>query len=712
MKRSRKSAPAGGGRRAGPLEQPRGGGLWRPAVIVLAVAAIYWGSLSAPFMFDDRPAIAQNIELRQWPDVVRVLKSAPPETPLSGRPVASLTFGLNYAAGGLDVRGYRFVNLAVHAACALLLFAVVRRSLAEPRAGYDGRFAPPVTVAFGVALIWAVHPLNSEVVCYLSQRTDSLMALFALLAVLASARARESARPRRWEALAVASAALGMACKETMVVAPVLIVLYDRVFVFASFRDAFKARGPFYAAVAASWAVLAWVMLSTPRTFHAGFSSTDPSPWHYLLNQSVVITKYLTLSVWPRSLVLFYGWALPTSVAAVWPHLLFMTALVVLSGVALWRRPALGFLGAWFFITLAPTSSIAPIVGEVGAERRMYLPLVAVVTLGILGAIWIWRRVMGPVSSGASARERLAGGAALTIVGAALGVGTILRTQDYASPLQMARTVYERWPSGAAAHMLGTELIAAGRKEEALPYLREGADTYPPNRFTLGVQLFEAGSFDAAVTELRRFVQQEPNLDLTRRAELLIAEGLARQQRFQEAIDWLKALVAKSPHRVDVIGTLADTYFSKGEFPAAIESYQTFLTLSPGQPEALANLAVAFVATGRLNEAIGAFRQVVQLQPANLEATLNLARALLDRGDPADVDEAQQMAMKGAAAMPRGAPPQELIGRALEARGDRPGARAAYERALQFDPTYLPAREGLARVARPPAPAPGIEESP
>ncbi len=590
-------------------------GWWRPLLLVFAAAAVYWSGLSAPFIFDDRAAIEENVELRQWPDIARVLKSAPPETPLSGRPVASLTFALNYAVGGSDVRGYRLVNIAIHAACALLLFALVRRTVSTLPFGRQGSPSPE-NLAFAAALLWVVHPLNSEVVCYLSQRTDSLMGFFALLTLLASVRARESTHQDLWQAAALTSASLGMACKETMVVVPVLVVLYDRIFVFGSLREAFAARGRFYGTVAASWIVLAFVVFSTPRTFAAGFSSTDPSVWNYLLHQTVVITKYLTLSVWPRGLVLFYGWAMPTSLAAVWPYAILVSALAALAVVALWRRPALGFLGAWFFITLAPTSSLAPVAGEVGAERRMYLSLMAVVVLGVVGAVWVWRRLAAGWPPGvALARGRLAGPAACGIVVALLGAGSVVRTWDYASALAMARTVYAHWPSGAASHMLGTELMSAGQRDEGLRYLREGASTYPPSRFALGALLFEMGSYEAAVGELRAFIRVEPNLDTSRRAELLIPEALGRQGQWSEAIRWLKEIVAKSPHRPDAIGALADAYFTMREFPGAIATYETFLTLQPGQPQALANLAIAYAATGRLDGAINAFRQVAQTQP-------------------------------------------------------------------------------------------------
>jgi tetratricopeptide (TPR) repeat protein len=688
-----------GGATALPASQPRRWHDWWPALaIVFAATIVYGGNVGAPFIFDDRGAIELNPAFQWWPDIPRILAAMPSETAFSGRPLVTLTFALNYAWGGLDVHGYHVVNLAIHIACALLLFGLVRRTLTNAAVAMPAAF-PAADAATAVALLWAVHPLNTEAVAYITQRTEGLFALFALLTLYASVRAHTSPRGKLWQRTAIWACVLGMTCKETMVATPVLVALYDRVFVYPSFRSAVAARGRFYGWLAATWVVLAVVVLASPRTFGAGFSSTDPSVWHYLLNQTVVITRYLWLSVWPQSLVLFYGWSMPTSLAAVWPYALFITSLAVLTLAAFRWRPAIAFLGAWFFIVLAPTSSVAPIAGEVGAERRMYLALPALVTLAVVLALWLWNRTAaGWPADVARRRGRVVGMAALAIVTGSLGFGTIARAREYASALTMARTVHERWPTGPSAHMLGTELRAAGRRVEAMPYLREGAATYPPSRYVLAVQLSEMGEVDEAIVEFRRFIHDEPNLDTAREAERLIAQALVSHERWSEAIAHLKEIIARSPGRADAIALLAETYFQKGDHAAAIPVYQTFLGLEPGQPEALVNLGIAFAATGRTGEAVETFRAVLRVKPNDGTAALNLARALLDRGSPCDVTEAVELAKQGVALLPTTAAAYELLGRALELSGNPPGARVAYERALILDPCYEPARVALLRV--------------
>ena len=341
-------------------------------MLAIATFVVYWHGLSAPFVFDDRGTIVDNRTIENlWSHDVF---SAPHETPVAGRPVVNVSFALNYAIDGRHVEGYRLTNIGIHVLCALALF------------GLAWRTSLPVNVALAVALLWALHPLNSEAVNYVTQRTESLMALFYLLTLYCARRAYDDgARHGWWEAAAVLACTLGMASKESMVTAPLAVVLYDRVFLFDSLRAAFRSRARLYLGLAATWVLLAALVASAPRNLSAGFTAHDADPWTYLLNQAVMITRYLRLSVWPRDLVLYYGWPLPLTLTDVLPQALFVLGLLALTAVTLYRRPRVGILGLWFFLTLAPTSSILPIATEVGAERRMYLPLMAIVALAVVG---------------------------------------------------------------------------------------------------------------------------------------------------------------------------------------------------------------------------------------------------------------------------------------------------------------------------------------
>ena len=689
-----REAPAECRRAVAAADEPAAGGpgAWRVILILVVGLVTYSNSFTGPFIFDDVPAIAESEAVRAWPDLPAAI-AAEPESPLASRPAVSLTFALNYAVHALDVRGYHAVNLALHLACALLVFGVVRRTLAAGVPGAGGLAASGANVALATALVWLVHPLNSEVVNYLTQRTESMMAACYLLTLYCGIRALDDERPGLWHALGVAACAVGMASKESMVTAPLVVLLYDRVFVFGSFREAIRGRGRFYAGLLATLVVLALSMWSSPRTMSTGFATANASVWVYLLNQTVMITRYLRLAIWPDALVLYYGWSLPVTLGEVFPYAFFVVALLAVTTVALVRRPVLGFVGAWFFITLAPASSVIAIASEVGAERRMYLPMVGLVSLVVVGGAWLIDRLRDRGAWHPPAWTPALAVAALCV---ALGARTYARTAEYESSLAMAETVLARWPTDIGRHMVGTELLNAGRSEEALPLLADAIDTYATAYFNYGTALFNVGRLEEAEAALRTFLRLEPGSSLVPRARATLGRTLARQGRLDEAIAVLEGAVVATPGDVEARGLLADAYFQTRQFARAIPLYRDFLDANPGHAGAEANLAAALAATGATDEALDRFRRAVEAAPANPDARLNLAAALIEAGD---LDEAAVHAAEAVALNPTFVPARDLYGRILAGQGKIPEAIAQFERALEIDPTFAPAREAL-RIIR------------
>ncbi len=572
-------------------------------MLAIATFVVYWHGLSAPFVFDDRGTIVDNRTIEHiWS---RDVLSAPHETPVAGRPVVNVSFAINYAIVGRHVEGYRLTNIGIHVLCALALF------------GLAWRTSLPVNVALAVALLWALHPLNSEAVNYATQRTESLMALFYLLTLYCARRAYDAgARHGWWEAAAVLACTLGMASKESMVTAPLAVVLYDRVFLFDSLRAAFRGRVRLYLGLAATWVLLAALVASAPRNLSAGFTAHDADPWTYLLNQAVMITRYVRLSVWPRDLVLYYGWPLPLTLTDVLPQALFVLGLLALTAVTLYRRPGVGILGLWFFLTLAPTSSILPIATEVGAERRMYLPLMAIVVLAVVAL------------SHRSPVKGRGGALVLTTVAALLAAGTYARTTEYASSLTLAQSTHERWPTPASHSMLGTELAAAGQFTEAETHLRVAAPVHPPARYYLGTVLHEQGRRSEAIEHFRTFIaSQPPELDQVETARRLLADALTKEGRLDEAAVEYRGVLARHPDDGQALVQLGQIALRHQRFNEAIDLFRRGSAARPGDASALVSLGIAYASTGRLDEAMAAFEKAVAMDPQNRHAQQNLARA-------------------------------------------------------------------------------------
>src|SRR4051794_14402801 len=138
--------------------------LWLVTLVAVA-GAVYANSLHGAMIFDDQTAIVTNPNIRHlWP--LSVAASAPPASCIDGRPLVCLSLAINYAIGGINPLGYHVFNLAVHLACVLLAFSLIRRTLLLPR--WQGRWSEPAAAGFAgvVTLLWSVHPLLTESVDY------------------------------------------------------------------------------------------------------------------------------------------------------------------------------------------------------------------------------------------------------------------------------------------------------------------------------------------------------------------------------------------------------------------------------------------------------------------------------------------------------------------------------------------------------------------
>jgi protein O-mannosyl-transferase len=610
---------------------------YHAAVLVVAAALAYATSLSNPFLYDDQTAIVTNAQVRTL-SPLSVALSPPRDTPVAGRPLVNLSLAVNYAIGGLDVRSYHVTNVALHVLVALAFFAVVRRTLRAggPKGPHPAASIPEALtqradgLALACALVWALHPLNSEVVNYVVQRTESMMALCYLTTLYCAIRAWAQPHGWGWRVAAVAACAAGMASKESMVTAPLMVLVYDRVFLYPSLGAALRERRALYIGLAATWLVLAALMLGEPRT-SVGFA-TGVSPWTYFLNQMPIIARYLWLAVWPRPLVVDYGMPRPlTPMDVIVPGLL-VVALGVVTLLALRRHRALGFLGVWFFVTLAPTSSVVPIATEVGAERRMYLPLMALAVLAVVG---VYRLVRRGEPEGSPLRTKIAVGA-LVVVCLLLAAGTMARTREYQSVRSIAQTNVDRYPHGRARLALASELVAANEHSPALALLQKAIEDYPQARLALATEMATSGRLPDAVTQAAEFIRLLPDNAEVPTARDLMGRALALQGLYEPAVEQFTLLTHARPTDPAPYVSIGDARLRQRRIPEAIASYESALRLKPGDPDVLGQLGLALSAAGRRSDASLAFDGAAAARPNDLRLLNLLGRALAAEGRYAD----------------------------------------------------------------------------
>ncbi len=591
---------------------------WAAASCLSVIGLLaYWNALDNPLMFDDGLSIHANPTLSAEPLIPDALW-APHENPLAGRPIVNLSFALNYSADGENPFGYHLVNLILHIVNAWLLYGVVSRTLQMPVLAE--RFSDRARhIAFIVALFWLIHPLQTEVINYVTQRTEIVLGTFYLLTFYAAIRAWE--RPIGWTVVSAISCGLGMLSKESMVTAPVMVVLFDIACSGQSLRAIWQRRWPLYVSLASTWIVLATVMASGPRSGSVGFGR-GVAWWEYSLTQCWAIGRYLWLTIWPADLLVDYGVVPQTAVGDFLPGAVAIGVLLLLAGW-LWRRnrPA-SFAILAFFLLLAPTSSVVPIVTEMGAERRVYLPLACLTTLAICVVEFFWRSRM------ADKRIPIPAAIALVVgIGCLLSIRTRFRNADYAQPViywqHAAETVPENY---RALCNWGVALIDAEEWEDARKLLAQSLEIRPDNAEAM-VNLAKVCAKLKRYPEAIEYADQAAENKLDAVGWLTVGNAYRPSGEVEKAIAAYRQAIRLKGHFSEAHNNLG-TLLARTDPQAALPHLQAAISANPDNDGAYLNLGNALARLGHYDDAIDSYRKALQVNPGNATARGNIGIVL------------------------------------------------------------------------------------
>jgi len=521
------------------------------------VAAAYAASLEAPFVFDDVPSVVQNVYLESlWPG--RALRSPDHvESSFAGRPLASYSLAVSYALSGREVWGFHALNVLLHATNACLLLGVLRRSFASGGERLAGA-APGLALA--AAALWAVHPLASEAVVYVSARSELLVSACMLAVLYAACRAfAGGGGARLWTGVAVAAGLLAPLCKENAVSLPVAVLLYDRSFVSGGFGRALRRHTALHAGLAASWLPLAALVAGAPRGKTVGFG-LGLGPLESLYTQAGVLLHYLRLAVCPHPLQFLYDWTPVRSLPAAMPELAVVTGLFAVTLWGVVRRPAPAFPAACFFVLLAPTSSVVPIVSELAAEKRMYLPLAGLVAGGVAGAWALLCAAARRARARPSARDALLAAAAV-LAALTLALASADRVRDYRSERALWSDTLAKAPNHPWAHNnLGLVYRQEGDLDRAEHHFREALARRPglaPAWVNLGNLRMARGDPAGAAEAYREALARLPD---AAEAHYNLGLALARLGRLEEALPRFEEAVRIYPQHRFAQLALARTY--------------------------------------------------------------------------------------------------------------------------------------------------------
>jgi len=445
--------------------------------------------------------------------------------------------------------------------------------------------------------------------------------LFFLLTLYCFMRGEQSGRPGLWRTLAVATCLLSTMCKEVAVTIPVMVLLYDRTFLAGTFAEAWRRRWPWYVALACTWVPLGLnVWAAGTRDETAGFGA-GLSWWAYACIQFRAIIVYLGLSAWPHPLVVIYGTVYMGQTSLVLPYTL---ALAILAGgtlYALWRIPKGGFFGAWFFVILAPSSSVVPVITEPMAEHRLYLPLAALIAPAVLALYaWVGRRAI----------------LFLSVIALAWGWLTFERNQQYQSLTEVPRQDVAVFPANGMAHnSVATGLLLAGRVNESIQEYKIALALDPWNEKrenSLGLALAAAGQTAEALRHYRRALVIRPDYVAAR---VNLGNLLKRSGQLPEAITQYLIALRDAPDSAKVQTSLGNAYNVAGLPDKALAYYQSAVAREPTLEQAHLGLGNTWARLKHPDEATKEYETALQLDPTDYLARYSLGEVLIDLGNVA-----------------------------------------------------------------------------
>ena len=432
-------------------------------IVTSLAALVYLNALQAPFVYDDHRTVVENTSIQHLSDWRAIVLLQPL------RPVLNFSFALDYALWGLNPFGYHLTNVLLHMLNALLLFRV--GALAAMDRGSGG--ARPEVVGLAAALLFAIHPMMTSAVTYVSGRSEVLCATF-FLAALISARRGLIEGGRRWWILTTVFWLLALATKEIAVMFPIVVLGYER---FVLRLNPERRRR----------AVQMLIVLLSVATFAAvarvaAFSVVEyrgdvSLEWRFLFVELNVIVQYLTLMLFPEGQTIFHAVSMsgPFDLRTVWSAAVIITLLVIA-----WRaraRAGLVTFGVlWFLVLLVPSSILVLFDrAEPMAEHRVYLASGGLFLVAGTAVEWAWRR-----GALATRRTRLMLQAVMVIAVLSLAGRAVLRNAVWSDPVGLWRESVAKAPDHWLPHLLlGEALHAAGRQDEAIAEYRRGIDLRP-----------------------------------------------------------------------------------------------------------------------------------------------------------------------------------------------------------------------------------------
>jgi len=565
---------------------------------------VYSPALKAPFYFDDYLYIVGNPKIRAlsnfWP-------------PYGSRYLAFLSFALNHRFGGLNPPGYHLANIVIHILNSILVFILTALTLRTPAAlrgqtAWSGR--PLFAASLAVSAIFAVHPVQTQAVTYVSQRFVLIASFFYLASIVSFVKWRlrqcgggaggRGGGPSHYAHYAVSllSAVLAQFSKEISFTLPAVILFYE--FTFFEGLGGLKRKLPFFIPFLLVFAIIPFSILTPFAGKIAGYDTVEHilkggqtldletySPYEYLLTQFRVIVTYLRLIVFPAWQNFHYDFPRFSTLLdiRVLPSFAFLAIILALNAFLYLRsRKASVFLLTsasfgvfWFFITLSVESSFIPIK-DVIFEHRLYLPSVGFTSAFVSFALYASGSREGPGKGPVS----YAAPALFLIAVITLSFTAYKRNLVWSDKTALYEDMAEKSARLPRAHLLlANEYKDSGRFEDAMREYRTAISldpAYASAYNNLGALHFLSGNAPEALAMYRKALELDPGI-----SGIHYNIGLAydRLALLDEAIKHYETSLKVQPEFVAVHYHLGVDYLRKGMISSGKDEIELFVTLAP-----------------------------------------------------------------------------------------------------------------------------------
>lgn len=652
-------------------------------ILILLCFAVYANTLTMDFVLDDPLQITKNTQIKSLANLPSLFTT----NVWSGikgfqsyyyRPIFTSSLALDYAIWGERPAGFHITNILLHAGATVAVYSLGLLLLRN------------VTAAFAAGLLFAVHPVHTEAVAWISGRNEMLAAVFMLTSFSFYLRYTEDSRNRSL-ALSLLLFFLALLSKETAVTLPVVVMLYELICEKGPAGKRMLRPAPLFLLLALYMAIRYKVLGGSVVG-----EAAQPLLWRIYTAPGMIL-EYLRLLALPVDLRTFYDVRIRTELISAGVLLPMLALAAVFGGIAILARRD----RTTAFLLLFPIVCLAPVIGilkfifpALMAERYLYIPLAGfALALGLL-----YSRLLGITSQKEHYVHLLAKAGGVAVAGA-LFLGSFNHNTNWRNDLALSTSMVRDAPGSYFTHFfrgltfesmqkldpaaaeletavrlnpdhaeshnsLGIVYDQMGRQEEALGEYRKVLELRPDDikaLNNLGILYEKTGQYDGAVNAYQKAISLDPgntiartNLGLLYRklnrpddAEALLRAAVASdredpvlhnnlgtmhysRQRYEEAEEEFRIALKLDPGYVEAHNNLGLVYRRQNLPDKAIGEFQAALNINPGYAEAHNNLGVAYAVQKRFDEAIVHFEKAVRLEPRNEGFQRNLKKAKED----------------------------------------------------------------------------------